>query len=66
MNSRQQLDEVKAKIAAIQLEITAANEERKTAKVGLEKAIAKGKSTVPFEKLLESATAELTRLGKED
>jgi hypothetical protein len=65
MTSQRQLDEVKAAIAAIQLEIAAANEERKIAKVRLDKAITEGRPTAPFEKLLESATAELTRLGQE-
>jgi thymidine phosphorylase len=64
MNS--QLDEVKKEIAAIQHEIKAATVERKEAKEKLEKAITEGKPTGPYEKLLESATAELTRLGKKE
>lgn len=63
--STQPLDETKSAIAAVQLEISAANEERKVAKERLEKAIMEGKPTAPFEKLLESATAELTALRQE-
>jgi hypothetical protein len=63
--TQQQLDEVKAAIAAIQLEISAANEERKIAKARLENAV--GDSEIQRAKgLLESATAELTGLRQKE
>jgi hypothetical protein len=65
MNSQQQLDGVKAEIAAIQQEINVAKEERKVAKDRLEKAV--GESEIQRAKaLLEAATAELTRLGQKE
>lgn len=62
MNS--QLDEVKKEIAAIQHEIKAAKQKVEKAEERLEKAV--GEIEIQRAKgLLESATAELTRLGKE-
>ena len=66
MTSQQQLNELEDTIAAIQQEINVTKEERKVAKERLEKAIEEGKPTGPFEKLLEAATAELTRLGQKE
>ena len=60
-----QRNEVKAALAALQDEINEAKEERKTAKSQLEKAILEGKPVSPFEKLLESASANLTGLQRE-
>jgi hypothetical protein len=60
-----QLDEVKAALAALQDEIKEAKEERKTAKSQLENAILEGKPVSPFEKLLESASANLAGLQRE-
>ena len=67
MASRQkQMEEVKASLAALQEEIQEAKEERKAAKNQLEKATLEGKSISPYEKLLESASANLTRLGQKE
>ncbi|KAJ2999649.1 hypothetical protein HDV02_002122 [Globomyces sp. JEL0801] len=66
MGSRaKQLDEVNAALVALQEEIQEAKEERKAAKSQLEKAILEGKPVTPFEKLLESASANLTGLQRE-
>jgi hypothetical protein len=67
MASRQkQMEEVKAALAALQEEIQEAKEERKAAKNQLEKATLEGKSISPYEKLLESASTNLTRLGQKE
>jgi hypothetical protein len=63
-----QLDEVKAALAALQVEMHQAKEERKTAKSQLEKAILEEKPEYiqnNLKALLESASANLTRLGQE-
>jgi hypothetical protein len=61
-----QLDEVKAALAALHDEIQEAKEERMAAKSQLEKAILEGKPVSPFEKLLESASANLTGLQRKE
>ncbi|KAI3657365.1 hypothetical protein MP638_006531 [Amoeboaphelidium occidentale] len=69
MTHQQQLDEVKAAIAAIQQEIKAANEERKVAEEQLQKAIVdKDPADIraDLNALLQSASAELTRLGQKE
>ena len=55
MASREkQLDEVKAALAALQVEINEAKEERKAAKDRLEKAIEEGKPVTSYEKLFKT------------
>ncbi len=52
-------------IAAVQAKIDAAEQKRNTAEDDLRNAIREGKPTSAHEKLLESATADLTRLAHE-
>ncbi|KAI3655314.1 hypothetical protein MP638_001176, partial [Amoeboaphelidium occidentale] len=65
MTNQQQLDEVKAAIAAIQPEIAIAKEKVEKAQEKLEKA--EGDSDIQrCSILLQSASAELTRLGQKE
>lgn len=65
-SKKQQLAICKAALEALQVEINEAKEERKTAKSQLEKAIQEGKPVSPFEKLLDSASANLTGLQNKE
>ena len=64
-SKKQQLINVKAALVTIQDEIKEAKEERRAAKSQLEKALAEGKPTAPYEKLFDSASSNLTSLQRE-
>ena len=62
MSTQRNLD---AELVAVRADIEVAKKRQTRYQENLEKAIQEGNQTAPFEKLLESATAELTRLGQE-
>jgi hypothetical protein len=66
MSKKQELIDVKTALAALQVEIIEAKAERKTAKSQLEKAIQEGLPVSSFEKLLDSASANLTGLQSKE
>lgn len=65
-SKKQQLAVCKAALAVLQDEINEAKQERKTRESQLEKAIQEGKSVSSFEKLLDSASANLTGLQNKE
>ncbi|OAJ36794.1 hypothetical protein BDEG_20927 [Batrachochytrium dendrobatidis JEL423] len=65
-SKKQQLAICKAALEALQTKIDEAEQERKTAKTQLEKAIQEGKAVSSYEKLLDSATAFLTGLQSKE